>query len=214
LYLFNNNANDQRSANTLTAGGTPVFVTSPTPMEGSHAVGPLDNTNYYEGPAALISTSAGRVEFYMQPSTDVAYGSFFTISDRSWTSFNRYMIFRADGTDNKWRLQYTKPTDTSLASTGTWTINTWYHVAICWSAGSVKVYIDNVETLSSADTIDFGTVVGCRWGWHVTAGSNASGYVDEAAFYSATSTGPFPTDHEFSSGSAAPIWFMRRRRGR
>lgn len=216
LYLFENNGNDSFGSNTLVAGGTPAFGASPTPQEGSYQVGPLDNTNYYTVPAGVLTpmTSAGRVEFYAQTPSVSAYGSCFTITNTAWASAGRYLIFRLDGSDSKFRLQYTKPTDTSIASTGTWAINTWYHIAIAWTAGTIKMYVDNSEVATAADTLDLGTPTGARWGWHVVAGSNASVYVDEAAFYSAYSTGPFPTDHVFSSGSAQPTWFMRRRRGR
>lgn len=208
-----NSVNDLVGSNDLTAAGSASFGTStPDPAEGTYRTTANNNTDYYQIPSGAVTTAAGRIEGYIRTAGGSAYGSVLTVSDRTWASFNRYMIFRMDATDSKWRLQYTKPTDTSIASTGTWSANTWYHFAICWTAGAVKLYIDNVEVASSADTIDFGTVNSARLGWHVVAGSNTTAFFDELAFYSAYSTGPFPTDHVFTSGSAIPTWTMRRRR--
>jgi hypothetical protein len=95
---------------------------------------------------------------------------------------------------------------TQIQSTSQLSFNTWYHVAICRSAGVTKMFIDGVQSGSSwSDSTNYliganGQTIGASTWYGGTA--NINGYLDDVrvtkgyAYYTSNftpPTGPLPT---------------------
>ena len=170
------------------------------------------------GTAAETEVSFGTGDFtvefwvYIPTGTTTAFQSIFGFEGVSGTNELMKCTVRKEGASgNVDALTFALGTGSGAATTvinqqnqDLYDYDTWHHVAICRSSGTLKSYVDGVELTSASDTTDIGSSMPPALYWNigrtVPVGDYFYGYLDNLYI---TSTAKYTAD--FTPGQAVPL---------
>jgi len=157
--------------NTITVNGNAQISTTQSKFGGSSAKfdGNGDYLTIPKNAAFEFGTGDFTVESWIYPTQLSGLNDY---GNAGWTIVCLGLGANGGGPFTGWALRYAESNDSLYwyrydganeygaigATNGSMTTNTWHHVAVSRAAGTLRIYLDGVELLSEANSIDYSAI--------------------------------------------------------
>ena len=145
---------------TLTATGGPATTSYPSPFTGSatQQYGLFMNTNLYAYVTNSISLGSSdfTIEFWYSPYYSPTGSVIMDFRPSGTSSLTGYMAITCTVVSSPYVVTFTNGVFTVTSGTAITSINTFYHVAISKSNGTIRMFVNGTLTGSNADTQTYG----------------------------------------------------------
>jgi hypothetical protein len=181
IWLFEDDATDEKGNHTLTATGGATYVTTPTPPQGTYGGDVNGLGRYFAVPSFDYGNEFTLVfEVYFGDSNGLTIYGALNAND----GFRLYL--NVTGDDAYFNTGNGTTTDAAVATNCGLSINTYTMIAVVVdrTAGTALIYVDGVdETDDSSIRTDFETSTTANIGSGYSPGTYLYGYVDAVQVY-------------------------------